>query len=153
MFGVFPLLPKGVNPDQVLPFILDGQQSVGVAASASTDIASTTLLDGYIAVILAIGVTVRTIPEYEYTGALIFSLNIDSGPFIDNNSGNWTAQRGSVENLMPTYIRTRAGSKIVFKATRNLVVAPLAQTVAFLATGIMYPVGKGIRVDAANYRI
>ena len=153
MFGVFPSLPKGVDPRQVLPFILDGQASVGIAASASTDIASTVLQPGYMAIILAIGVTVRVVPEYEYTGALIFSLNIDAAPFIDNNSGNWTAQRGSVASPMPTYIRTRAGSKVVFKATRNSVAVAQPQTIAVLATGIMFPVGNGINEDGAKYRI
>ena len=153
MFGVFPSLPKGIDPRQVLPFILDGQASVGIAASATVDIASTTLQPGYMAVILSLGVTVRVVPEYEYTGALIFSLNIDAAPFIDNNSGNWTAQRGSVASPMPTYIRTRPGSKVVFKTTRNSVAVALPQTVAFLATGIMFPVGKGIDQDGANFRI
>lgn len=153
MIGTVHFLPPNVNPDKVLPFILDGQGTLAAPAGSGVTVASSGLLSSYVGVILAMGVTVRGVPEYEYTGNITFALNINQGPFVSNGQGSWTTQRGSVQNPMPTFIRLPLGSqKVTFTATRGDA-APLAQTIAFLATGVMWPDTKPIPTDAARFRV
>lgn len=153
MFGVIPFLPRDIDPTQVLPFIMSGQGEVAAAASSDATIVTTSLLSSYVGVILALGVTVRAVPEYEYTGNLIFRLNINQAAMIDNNQGTWTAQRGSVLTPVPVYINLPLSARVTFVVSRSTTAAALPQTVAFLATGVMWPKGKGCRDDGALFRV
>lgn len=154
MIGTVHFLPPNVNPDKVLPFILDGQGTLAAAAGSAVTVATTKLLSSYVGVILALGVTVRGTPEYEYTGNITFALNINQAPFVSNAQGSWTTQRGSVANPMPTFIRLPLGtSNISFTATRGSVAAAVPQYVAFLATGVMWPDAKTVPTDAARFRV
>lgn len=153
MFGVLPFLPPGLDPRKVLPLFADGQGSVAAAASSSTTIVSTNLQSSYVGVILAFGVTVRSVPEYEYTGNLIFRLLVDDGPFLDNNRGTWTTQRGSVLQPIPTLIRVPLGGRISFVVSRSTTAAAQAQTVAFIATGVMWPDTHPLPYDGGRYRV
>lgn len=154
MIGTIHFLPPGVTPDKVLPFILDGQGTLDAAAGSGVTVATSSLLSSYVGVILALGVTVRGTPEYEYTGNITFALNINQGPFVSNGQGSWTTQRGSVANPMPTFIRLPLGAQnISFTATRGADAAPVPQYVAFLATGVMWPDTKPIPTDAARFRV
>lgn len=154
MFGTIHFLPPNVSPDKVLPFILDGQGTLAAAAGSGLTVASSGLLSSYVGVILAIGVTVRGVPEYEYTGNITFALNINQSPFVSNGQGSWTTQRGSVLTPIPTFIRLPLGSqKVTFTATRSTTPAAVAQTIAVLATGVMWPDTKPIQTDAARFRV
>ncbi|MGK2950789.1 MAG: hypothetical protein ACSLEZ_00200 [Thiobacillus sp.] len=154
MIGTVHFLPPNVDPNKVLPFILDGQGTLAAAAQSAVTVASSSLLSSYVGMILAMGVTVRGTPDYEYTGNITFALNINQGPFVSNGQGSWTTQRGSVQNLMPTFIRLPLGaSKVTFTATRGSTAGALAQSIAFLATGIMWPDTKPIPTDAARFRV
>ena len=154
MIGTIHFLPPGVAPDKVLPFILDGQGTLAAAAGSGVTVATSGLLSSYVGVILALGVTVRGTPDYEYTGNITFALNINQSPFVSNGQGSWTTQRGSVTNPMPTFIRLPLGAQnISFTATRGANAAPTPQYVAFLATGVMWPDTKPIPTDAARFRV
>lgn len=153
MFGVIPFLPKHVDPDRVLPLIVDGQGTLAAPAASSVTVASTGLLSSYVGLILTMGVTVRSVPEYEYTGNIVFSLRINQSPFLDNNRGTWTAQRGSVATPVPVWIRVPLSGLITFTATRTDTPAAQPQTIAFLATGIMWPDTPTCRTDGAKHRV
>lgn len=153
MFGTIHFLPPDIDSTKVLPFILDGQGTLAAAVNSQLTVASSSLLSSYIGVILAIGVTVRGVPAYEYTGDITFAINFNQAPFVSNGQGSWTTERGSVANPMPTFIRMPLGTqKVTFTATRG-VVAPLAQTIAVLATGVMWPDTRPKPTDAAKFRI
>lgn len=152
MVGTIHFLPAGYDPDKTLPLIADGQLSLAAAQGSTAKIVDTTLQSSYLGVILGIGTTVRSQPEYDYTGSIVFQLLINGSPFLDNNQGTWTTQRGSILNLMPTLIHLPLSARITFIATRA-VAAVQAQTIAFCATGIMYPRGSAKPQDHAKYRI
>lgn len=153
MIGIIPFLPPGTRPDTVLPFIGDGQGTLAADANSSVTLVDTRLQSSYVGLILAIGVTVRAVPDYEYTGNIIFRLLINGAPFLDNNAGTWTTQRGSVVTPMPTMIRMPLGARVTFVATRSTTAAALAQTVAFCSTGVQWPDTKPIPTDAARFRV
>ena len=124
------------------------------ATASGVTVATSGLLSSYVGVILALGVTVRGTPDYEYTGNITFALNINQSPFVSNGQGSWTTQRGSVENPMPTFIRLPLGAQnISFTATRGSVAAAQPQYAAFLAAGAMLPDTKPIPTDAARFRV
>lgn len=154
MIGTVHFLPPNVDPNKVLPFILDGQGTLAAAAGSAVTVATSGLLSSYVGVILAMGVTVRGTPEYEYNGNITFALNINQSPFVSNGQGSWTTQRGSVVNPMPTLIRLQLGSaNISFTATRGATPGALPQYIAFLATGVMWPDTKPLPTDAARFRV
>lgn len=154
MIGTIHFLPNDVDPNKVLPFILDGQGTLAAAAGSSVTVATSGLLSSYVGMILAFGITVRGTPEYEYTGNITFALNINNGPFVSNGQGSWTTQRGSVLQPMPTLIRLPLGSqKVTLTATRGTTAAAQPQYIAFLATGVMWPDTKPIPTDAARFRV
>lgn len=154
MIGTIHFLPPNVDPNKVLPFILDGQGTLAAAAGSAVTVATSGLLSSYVGVILAMGVTVRGTPEYEYNGNITFALNINQGPFVSNGQGSWTTQRGSVLTPMPTLIRLPLGAaNISFTATRGATAAAVPQYIAFLATGVMWPDTKPIPTDAARFRV
>ena len=116
-----------------LPFVLEGRAEVGTALGSKVNVASTVVPLGYVAYLLAYGVTVRD-PTYDYSGSLQFALT----PMMDNTNGNWTLQRGSVAAPIPTLIQFLPGNTVLFTATR-LVASAIAQTVDFFGTGFMRP--------------
>lgn len=152
MVGTIHFLPPGYNPDKTLPFIADGQASLAAALGSTATLVDTKLQSSWIGAILGIGTTVRQDPEYQYTGGILFRLLIDGSPFLDNNAGTWTTQRGSILNLMPTLIHLPLAARVTVTATRAIVAAQ-AQTIAFLATGIMWPFGASGPYDHAKYRV
>lgn len=153
MIGTLHFLPPNINPNDVLPFILDGQTTLAAAVGSTSSVATSKLLSSYVGVILALGVTVRGVPEYEYTGDINFSLLLNESPFISNGQGTWSTQRGSVASPMPTFIRLPLGANsITFRATRTAVSA-VPHTIAVLATGVMWPNNPSIQTDAARFRI
>lgn len=154
MIGTIHFLPKDVDPNKVLPFILDGQGTLAAAAGSAVTVATSGLLSSYVGIILAMGVTVRGTPDYEYNGNITFALNINQGPFVSNGQGSWTTQRGSVLTPMPTLIRLPLGSQnVTFTATRGSTPGALPQYIAFLATGVMWPDTKPLPTDAARFRV
>lgn len=116
-----------------LPFVLEGRGEVGAALGSRSNVASTQVPLGYVAYLLAYGVTVRD-PTYDYSGSLQFALS----PLMDNTNGNWTLQRGSVASPIPTVIQFLPGNTVLFTATR-VVASAIAQTVDFLGIGFMRP--------------
>lgn len=153
MIGVLPFLPAGIRVNTVLPFIGDGQGTLAAAANSSVTLVDTLLQSSYVGAILGLGVTVRAVPEYEYTGNIIFRLLVNGMPFLDNNQGTWTTQRGSVTQLMPTFIQLPLGARVTFVATRSTVAAAVAQTIAFCSTGIQWPNTNPLPTDAARFRV
>ncbi len=152
MVGTIHFLPPGYNPDKTLPFIGDGQGSLAAAQGSLVVLMDTKLQSSFIGAILGMGTTVRSQPEYDYTGSIVFQLLINGSPFLDNNSGNWTTQRGSILHLMPTLIHLPLNARVTFVATRA-VAAAQAQTIAFLSTGIMWPLGSSTPQDHAAFRV
>lgn len=154
MIGTIHFLPHGVNPNKLLPFILDGQATLPAPAGSSVVVASSSLLSSYVGMILGMGLTVRDPTPYEYTGDITFSLSINQSPFISNGQGSWTTERGSIANLMPTLISLPLGTqKVALTATRGAVAGSGAQVIAFLATGVMWPDTQPIQTDAARFRV
>jgi hypothetical protein len=87
-------------------------------------------------------------------GNITFALNINQSPFVSNGQGSWTTQRGSILNPLPVFIRLPLGAQnISFTATRGATAGALPQTIAFLATGVMWPDTKPIPTDAARFRV
>jgi hypothetical protein len=153
VIGTVHFLPPNVDPNKVLPFILDGQGTLAAAAGSALTIATSGLLSSYVGVILGLGITVRGTPDYEYTGNITFALNINQSPFVSNGQGSWTTQRGSVLSPMPTFIRLPLGAaNISITATRNTAAA-VPQYIAALATGVMWPDTKPLPTDAARFRV
>ncbi len=152
MVGTIHFLPPGYNPDKTLPFIGDGQGTLAAAVGSSVTLMDTRLQSSFIGAILGIGTTVRAVPEYDYTGSIVFQLLINASPFLDNNAGRWTTQRGTIFNLMPTLIHLPLNARVTFVATRAIAAAQ-AQTVAFLSTGIMWPFASAKPVDGAAFRV
>lgn len=133
MFLTLDIGTTAYERGQCLPFVLEGRGEVAAAVGSSTVVASTTVPGGYVAYLLAYGVTVRD-PTYDYSGSLSFQLS----PMIDNTSGIWTLQRGSVAAPIPTLIQFLPNAQVQFSARRS-VASALAQTVDFLGVGFMRP--------------
>lgn len=152
MVGTIHFMPPGYNPDKTLPFIGDGQGSLAAAQGSQVTLMDTQLQSSFLGVILGMGTTVRSVPDYDYTGSIVFQLLINGSPFMDNNRGNWTTQRGSILALMPTLIHLPLSARVTVVATRA-VAATQAQTIAFLSTGLMWPSGTTKPYDAAPFRV
>ncbi len=149
--GTFFAIDPGWSQSQrskALPFQMEGRgevaAAVGVAGSTMV-IAETTVPGTYRAYILGYGVTVRD-PTYDYSGSLGFSLLIGQTPYFANNAGQWTGQRGSVENLIPVFIQTD-GEKLMRFQARRLVASAQATVVDFLLVGLMIPIEQEKRLN------
>ncbi len=151
MIGSIHFLPHGIDPTQVLPFIGSGQGTLDAAEGSQVTLLDTRLQSSYVGLLLGMGTTFRSDPEYQYTGSVVFRLLLDAGPFLDNNAGSWTSQRGSILDLMPVYINLPQSCRVTFTATRAIAAAQ-AQVIAFNSTGIMWPQGKSKPLDHAQFR-
>ena len=152
MFAFLPI-NNTANQTPYLPFLLEGRLTVPATVGTFVNVVTNTLPAAYRAVIVGYGVSVRD-PSYDWSGAISFRLLTNASPFGDNNTGSWTTQRGSVENLMPCYIETSIGAVVSFQAKRAIASAsPVPYVVDFLATGIMIPVGAEPMRDAGRYRV
>jgi len=139
MFLSLDISPATAIRSRIRPFLLEGRGSIPAATGAAVIVCSTQVLPNYNAYILAYGVSVRDTPEYQYTGSLAFSLYVNGGPYLDNNSNaSWTLQRGTVDHPIPTLIQTQSGGIIQFLCQRVVATAQ-ASTVDFIALGWQIP--------------
>ncbi len=142
--GSFFAIDPGWSQSQrskAMPFQMEGRGEVAAAIGLTTStivIARAEVPGTYRAYILGYGVTVRD-PTYDYSGSLGFSLLIGQTPYFANDAGQWTGQRGSVENLIPVFIQTDGEKQIKFQA-RRLVASAQATVVDFLLVGLMIPI-------------
>lgn len=138
--------------DNAMPIQWEGRGEVPILVGAAIVIAQTKLPQTYDGVILSYGVTVRD-PTYEYTGTLSFQILINGNPMLDNGTGPWTLQRGSVTAPIPTLIKVPMNAQLTFVATR-LLVSALPQTVDFSAQGWMKPRDmKKQNISADKFRV
>jgi len=140
--------------ERTLPLTINGRATVpGAASSIPIQAVQSKMQPGWFAVILGYGVTVRDqAPAYDWGGSLKFQLLINSSPYLDNNSGTWTGQRGSCDNPMPTFIQVPSGGIIAFNVFRDVAYATTS-VVDFVAYGYMVAKDQVTDIDAARFRI
>lgn len=153
IFSIVSAVPRD-EYERILPLTINGRATVtGAVLSTPFQAVQSKMQPGWFAVILGYGVTVRdTAPVYDWGGSLKFQLLIDGAPFLDNNSGVWTGQRGSCENPLPTFIQCPNGASITFNVFRAIAYATTS-VVDFVAYGYMSARGNSGNADAGQYRV